>query len=197
MFKVKVQTGNECEWRNIMPLQPEGFKGQSQDELEALKASIMQNGFHDAFDVWQKDETLYSIDGVHRKIALLSLETDGVELPDLLPCNYITAKDKQEATVILMSRNVTYSHIISTAKLFEAAAMDADVMLPFVPEKDKGLFEVGIDYSDKNKEIDIEELSQEMKIVLNYTEDDYYQVKEALAKIAATPEQAVFKLLKL
>lgn len=54
-----------------------------------------------------------------------------------------------------------------------------------------------VDYSDKNKEIDISEFKDEMTIKLTYTEAEYWQVKEALAKIAATPEQAVYNLLCL
>ena len=53
------------------------------------------------------------------------------------------------------------------------------------------------DYSDKNKEIDTDDFDNEMIIKLKYSEEDYYLVKEALLKIAATPEQAVCKLLKL
>jgi ParB-like chromosome segregation protein Spo0J len=51
------------------------------------------------------------------------------------------------------------------------------------------------DYSDKNKEINVDEYDNEMLIKLKYTEDDYNLVREQLSKIAATPEQAVWKLL--
>ena len=50
-------------------------------------------------------------------------------------------------------------------------------------------------YSDKNKELTEQDLSGSMKIVLEYTENEYLQVKEQLSKIAATPEQAVWELL--
>ena len=53
------------------------------------------------------------------------------------------------------------------------------------------------DYSEKNKEIDFDELGDDMVIKLTYSEDEYNQVKKALSKIAATPEQAVWSLLKL
>jgi len=53
-----------------------------------------------------------------------------------------------------------------------------------------------IDYSDKNKEVDIEDLEGLMTINLKYTEEDYWKVKEQLSKLAHTPEQAVWKLLK-
>jgi hypothetical protein len=50
-------------------------------------------------------------------------------------------------------------------------------------------------FSGKNKEIDIEGMDGQMIIKLSYTEDEYWQVKEQLSKIAPTPEQAVWKLL--
>jgi hypothetical protein len=52
-----------------------------------------------------------------------------------------------------------------------------------------------VDYSDKNEEIDIDNLDSDMIIKLKYTEDEYHLVREQLSKIAATPEQAVWKLL--
>lgn len=51
------------------------------------------------------------------------------------------------------------------------------------------------EYSSKNKEIDLDEYSDEMFIKLKYTEKEYIEVKEALSKIAKTPEKAVWKLL--
>lgn len=51
------------------------------------------------------------------------------------------------------------------------------------------------DYSDKNKEVDIDSLDSEMIIKLKYTEEEYNLVREQLSKIAPTPEQAVWKLL--
>tara|TARA_R110002126_G_scaffold289683_2_gene445244 strand:- start:1892 stop:2446 length:555 start_codon:yes stop_codon:yes gene_type:complete len=53
------------------------------------------------------------------------------------------------------------------------------------------------DFSEKNKEIDIDELDQEMKLTLSFTESEYEDVKEALSKIAQTPEEAIKKLLEI
>ena len=58
-------------------------------------------------------------------------------------------------------------------------------------------FEENTDFSDKNKEIDTDEYDDVMTIKLDYCEADYIKVKEALSKIAQTPEQAVFTLLGL
>lgn len=56
---------------------------------------------------------------------------------------------------------------------------------------------LGQDFSDKNKEIDTDGFADEVTISLKYSEADHAKVREALSKIAATPEQAVWKLLKL
>lgn len=53
------------------------------------------------------------------------------------------------------------------------------------------------DYSDKNKEINPDAFEDKCSLVLNYTLEDYEQVKTALHKIAATPEEAIWQLLKL
>ena len=54
-----------------------------------------------------------------------------------------------------------------------------------------------VDYSVKNREINTDEFEDKCALVLNYTLEDYEKVKSALFKIADTPEQAVFQLLKL
>ena len=52
------------------------------------------------------------------------------------------------------------------------------------------------EFSDKNIEINIDDFGDEMIIKLKYTEEEYLEVKKQLLKIAVTPEQAVWKLLK-
>jgi len=46
-------------------------------------------------------------------------------------------------------------------------------------------------------EIDIDSLDTDMSIKLKYPEEEYYKVRDALAKLASTPEQAIYQLLKL
>lgn len=53
------------------------------------------------------------------------------------------------------------------------------------------------DYSEKNKEINVDDFDDTMFIKLEYTEEDYHLVKNALLEIAQTPEDAIFQLLKL
>ncbi len=52
-----------------------------------------------------------------------------------------------------------------------------------------------LDYSGKNEEINIDDLCGVMTIKLNFSETDYWRVKQQLSEIAATHEQAIWKLL--
>ena len=202
---VKVETGFNCNWRNIEPLQPEGFKGQTANEKETLKNSIVKNGFHDAFDVWQHDNKLLSIDGVHRKIALLELAEEGYEIPEQLPCTYVTAENETEAATIILSRNSQHSHIIRAAKLMEAYSIPAAIIEAVVPQKNLDSWQEVktesyesngvVDYSDKNKEIDVDDFTDEMVLKLNYTSEEYFAVKEELSNRGITAEAALYKYL--
>ena len=58
-------------------------------------------------------------------------------------------------------------------------------------------FEVDTDYSEKNKEIDVDDYEDTMTLVLKFNEDNYHLVKDKLLHLASTPEQAIFKLLGL
>ena len=50
-------------------------------------------------------------------------------------------------------------------------------------------------FTDKNKELSLDDVTDSMTITLKYTEEEYHIVKDALLKLAATPEQAIWKLL--
>ena len=202
---VKVDTGYLCDWRAIEPLQPEGFKGQTQNQKETLKNSIIKNGFHDAFDVWQHDNKLLSIDGVHRKIALLELSEEGYEIPEQLPCTYVTAENETEAATIILSRNSQHSHILSAAVMTAAFKIPAATIEAVVPQKNLEVWQEAktesyesdntVDYSNKNKEIDVDDFADEMVLKLNYTSDEYFAVKEELSNRGITAEAALYKYL--
>ena len=51
------------------------------------------------------------------------------------------------------------------------------------------------EFADKNKELSLDDVTDSMTITLKYTEEEYHIVKDALLNLAATPEQAIWKLL--
>lgn len=53
------------------------------------------------------------------------------------------------------------------------------------------------DYSDKNKEIDVDDLSDDMIIKLKYDAETYWKIKEKLNEIDISPEDLFTKALEL
>ena len=56
-------------------------------------------------------------------------------------------------------------------------------------------FDSGIDYSDKNKEIDTDFEDQKYTFKLEYSEDEYTELKEKISKTGKTPEQIFYEAL--
>ncbi len=52
-----------------------------------------------------------------------------------------------------------------------------------------------VNYSEKNKEIDVNKFEDIMTLNLQYSSDEYWKVREQMAAIAQTPEAALWKLL--
>lgn len=53
------------------------------------------------------------------------------------------------------------------------------------------------DYSEKNKEINVGDINDEVTLKLKYSESIYNRVKAKLSELAGTPEEALLKLLGL
>ena len=89
------------EWRKIKDLQPKGFKTSLRDEV--LKATLQKHGVSRSFSVWQdKKGDVYCIDGHQRKRVLEELLNEGVDVPEMLMCEFIHAENKKQASEILI-----------------------------------------------------------------------------------------------
>lgn len=53
-----------------------------------------------------------------------------------------------------------------------------------------------VNYSEKNKEIDVSQFEDQMEIKLKYSEQEYYYVSDKLSEISDNPGQAVIELIK-
>ena len=100
MIKNRIKQLIEVDWQNLKAIQPEDVK--IQNNLDALKASLIKHGFSLPFAVWIDGADIYTIDGHTRKKALQELQAEGVEIPDKLKAVEIEAKDRKEAVQILV-----------------------------------------------------------------------------------------------
>ena len=100
MIKNRIKQLIEVDWQNLKAIQPEDVK--IQNNLDALKASLIKHGFSLPFAVWIDGADIYTIDGHTRKKALQELQAEGVEIPDKLKAVEIEAKNRKEAVEILV-----------------------------------------------------------------------------------------------
>jgi len=107
-----------------------------------------------------------------------------------LPCKVLTDLTSEQIRAIVIKDNVSFG-----SDDFESLSNEWDSLELEEWGIEVQNYNTDIDFSDKNEEIDIDNLDSEMIIKLKYTEDEYYLVREKLSKIAATPELAVWKLL--
>jgi hypothetical protein len=180
-------------WGDLVELQPSNLKVPY--NIEYLKKSILKNGFVMSFYGWEHDGKVMVVDGHSRKDVLLDLIADDIDVPDMLPVTLIDAKDEQEAVRLLVEVfNQKSNPIDQTARdmWFEDNAWD-------VSEVDwEGVNMVGMvsDEEEIEEKGAVKEKEDKMKITLDYVEDEYHMVKDALAKVSQTPEAAVWKLLE-
>jgi len=109
MITNKILKTELIEWRNLEWLQGD-LKDISKESLDKLKLSIKQNDFIQPFNVWE-DGKSWILDGHHRLKALKELETEGIEIPLLLPANIIDCKNKKEATKLVLIYSSIYASV--------------------------------------------------------------------------------------
>lgn len=117
------------EWRKIKDLQPKGFKTSLRDD--ALETTFKKHGVSRSFSVWQdKKGDVYCIDGHQRKRILEKLSSEGIEVPELLMCEFIEAENKKQASEILIEVfNQKHSEIdfFEFEKLVDDLDLDIDL----------------------------------------------------------------------
>jgi hypothetical protein len=140
---VRVLKTESINWRELKFIQEENFKELEANEKARLKASFLKNGFADPFKVWEDDKAVqWCLDGKHRCQMLEELCSSDVEVPLLLPANFMDCKNRKEAAALVLVYSSQYARITQQG-LFD-----------FVAKND-------LDYFEMKEQISIPELSLE------------------------------------
>jgi hypothetical protein len=107
-----LRSENVC-WRDFEFLQPEGFKDLTAAGYSRLRESILRNGFVESFKVWQpaKSKKLYCLDGYHRCKVLRALASEGVEVPETFPADFLDCRTRKEAAKLVLVYSSIYASI--------------------------------------------------------------------------------------
>jgi hypothetical protein len=142
------------EWRKMESLQPDNLK--MPYNIGHLKKSLLENNFAMPFFGWQNGESVFVIDGHQRREVLSELESEGVKVPELLDCQLINAKDRQQAIKLLLSVFNSKSNPI-----------DLEVLTEWVETE-----EVEIEITSLNV-VDVNDVQEEIQEILEAEEDDF------------------------
>ena len=188
-------------WSEMLSIRNDDLKQHTEQQLEKLEQSLIHNGFIEPFAAWQDPKTkeIYTINGHTRKKRLLALIDKGYSIPEKLSAFFIDCKNLNDAASVLPLYESKYGNL--DASKLEEFKITFELDETKVVGSTLDFFSVEINqegndkYSLKNKEIDVNEFSNNMIIKLEYPEDEYHLVIEKLLQVAQTPEAAIFKLL--
>ena len=197
----RVNRMDKIVWSEMLSIRNDDLKQHTEAQLQKLEQSLIHNGFIEPFAAWQDPKTkdIYTINGHTRKKRLLALIEKGYSIPEKLSAFFIDCKNLNDAASVLPLYESKYGEIDEskldefkiTFELDESKVVGSTLDFFSVEINQEG----NDKYSLKNKEIDVNEFSNNMIIKLEYPEDEYHLVIEKLLQIAQTPEAAIFKLL--
>lgn len=141
-LRVRVNYTAPAPWRKFKFIQNDDLKDLSPEAKERLKASVISKDFVQPFYVWaDENEDIYCLDGRHRTLILEELIAEGYDIPEYLPANYISCKDKKEAAELVLVYSSMY------------AKMNADGLANFLDIYD-------LDFAELSGTIDIPEFDR-------------------------------------
>ena len=167
--------------------------------MDLLEKSVNKVGIIESITV-SNDDKIISGNARHEVIGknftkeALVIETDGTQ-PIVIKRIDIESNTKEFYEASILANTTSKKNIDFDMEVIDALVEEFDIDVTYlgVDIVDYG----NTDYSDKNKEINTDDCDDKMLIKLQYVEEEYHLVKDALLKIESTPEQAVYKLLGL
>ena len=165
--------------------------------MDLLEKSVNKVGIIESITVSNDDKIIsgnarHEIIGKNFTKEALVIETDGTQ-PIIIKRTDIESDTKQFYEASILANTTAKKNI----------DFDMEVIDILVDEFDIDVVDLGVDivdygntdYSDKNKEIDTDFEDQKYTFKLEYTEDEYIELKEKIQKLGKTPEQIFYEAL--
>ena len=165
--------------------------------MDLLEKSVNKVGIIESITVSNDDKIIsgnarHEIIGKNFTKEALVIETDGTQ-PIIIKRTDIESDTKQFYEASILANTTAKKNI----------DFDMEVIDILVDEFDIDVVDLGVDivdygntdYSDKNKEIDTDFNDQKYTFKLEYTEDEYIELKEKIQNSGKTPEQIFYEAL--
>ena len=143
VIKNNVVGGETLAWDILKGFEFNTLKSSDSRDVSTLKNAIVNGGFSFVFFIW--NEHRYVIDGKGRYLALIELEKEGYEIPDL-PVSYIQADNKAMAKRLALQASSQHGEI--TEDSFKEFTIDLDLQPLDFEMFDLGLGELELEPID-------------------------------------------------
>ena len=165
--------------------------------MDLLEKSVNKVGIIESITVSNDDKIIsgnarHEVIGKHFEKEALVIETDGTQ-PIVIKRTDIESNTKEFYEASILANTTSKKNIDFDMEVIDSLAVeyDIDVVDLGVDIVDYG----NTDYSDKNKEIDTDFNDQKYTFKLEYTEDEYIELKEKIQNSGKTPEQIFYEAL--
>lgn len=169
----------------------------TKDGMALLEKSVDKVGIIESITVSNDNEIIsgnarHEIIGRKFENEPIVIETDGTR-PVILKRTDIESGTKEFYEASILANTTAKKNIDIDYEVIDVLEeeFDIDVVDLGVDIVDYG----NTDYSDKNKEIDTDFENQKYTFKLEYTEDEYIDLKEKIQKLGKTPEQIFYEAL--
>lgn len=148
-------------WRNIKWFQNKELKKLAPGDMLKLKRSLINNNFIMPFHIWKDGKQLFFLDGHHREKAMRELEEKGfdgqsIKIPDMLPANFVKAKDRKEAAKLVLIYSSIYAKITEDGltEYFKKNKLDISVINNEINIPDLNLDKISITDEKTDEQLD-------------------------------------------
>lgn len=139
-LKIEVKGATTIDYRKLEPFQGD-LKALEREEYEAMRESLLKNGFSFTIHVWKSKGKNYIIDGHQRLFTVKKMaEDDGYKIP-ALPVSVVSASSFKAAKMKILAGVSTYGK------------MTADSLAAFLKENDLPLDDVALTFKFPNLDV--------------------------------------------
>lgn len=187
-------------WQELKDLQPTNLKNPYHSNL--TKESLIKNSFAQAFYVWENKSNKYIIDGHLRTDLLKELISEGHDIPNQLSCTFLDLPNRKAAIKYLFE-------VFNTKKNpIDLTAMNDWIISENIEDNQINVGWVDIvgeikneNYSNKNKEIKLDDLGNESNLIFKFDHKTYLNILALLNNAreqtgSDTNEDTLLKLLE-
>lgn len=124
--EIKCEGASQLALKDMVHFQ-NNLKELSQLDYEKFRSKLLELGFSEPFSIWRNEGKCYILNGHQRRITLMRMIEEGIEMPRLFPVNWVQAEDYDQAKRKVLSLASQFGEITFDGLKDFAEQMDVDM----------------------------------------------------------------------